>query len=97
MIFFGGLIDFLLFGVLLGCIVWWWVIIVGFVLVVIYYFGFCFVICKWNLKIFGCEVVNVNDGVGKVEVGEFFCEVLVVFGGKENIVFLDVCIICLCV
>ena len=50
MTFSGGLIDFLLFGVLPGRTAWWWVIIVGLVLAVIYYFGFRFAIRKWNLK-----------------------------------------------
>lgn len=50
MTFSGGLIDFLLFGVLPGRTAWWWVIIVGLVLAVIYYFGFRFAIRKWDLK-----------------------------------------------
>ncbi|GAA3322540.1 hypothetical protein GCM10020331_042820 [Ectobacillus funiculus] len=42
MTFSGGLIDFLLFGVLPGRTAWWLVIPVGLVFAVIYYFGFRF-------------------------------------------------------
>ncbi|MGQ0452525.1 glucose PTS transporter subunit EIIB, partial [Bacillus sp. SS-TM] len=90
--FSGGLIDFLLFGVLPGRTAWWWVIIVGLVLAVIYYFGFRFAIRKWNLKTPGREVANANDGAGKAEAGELPREVLVALGGKENIASLDACI-----
>ncbi|AEA17719.1 PTS system, glucose-specific IIABC component [Bacillus thuringiensis serovar chinensis CT-43] len=92
MTFSGGLIDFLLFGVLPGRTAWWWVIIVGLVLAVIYYFGFRFAIRKWNLKTPGREEANANDGAGKTEAGELPREVLVALGGKENIASLDACI-----
>lgn len=92
MTFSGGLIDFILFGVLPNRTAWWWVIIVGLVLAVIYYFGFRFAIRKWNLKTPGREVVEENDGAGKVEAGELPGEILVALGGKENIASLDACI-----
>ncbi len=92
MTFSGGLIDFLLFGVLPGRTAWWWVIIVGLVLAVIYYFGFRFAIRKWDLKTPGREVANANEGAGKAEAGELPREVLVALGGKENIASLDACI-----
>ncbi|PEZ03255.1 PTS glucose transporter subunit IICBA [Bacillus sp. AFS018417] len=92
MTFSGGLIDFMLFGVLPGRTAWWWVIIVGLVLAVIYYFGFRFAIRKWDLKTPGREVVEEVEGAGKVEAGELPGEILVAFGGKENIASLDACI-----
>ncbi|HDX9578203.1 TPA: PTS transporter subunit IIABC [Bacillus pseudomycoides] len=92
MTFSGGLIDFILFGVLPNRTAWWWVIIVGLVLAVIYYFGFRFAIRKWDLKTPGREVVEENDGAGKVEAGELPGEILLALGGKENIASLDACI-----
>ena len=92
MTFSGGLIDFLLFGVLPGRTAWWWVIIVGLVLAVIYYFGFRFAIRKWNLKHLVVKWQMQNDGAGKAEAGELPREVLVALGGKENIASLDACI-----
>ncbi|CAG9610936.1 PTS system glucose-specific EIICBA component [Bacillus rhizoplanae] len=92
MTFSGGLIDFMLFGVLPGRTAWWWVIIVGLALAVIYYFGFRFAIRKWDLKTPGREVVEEVEGAGKVEAGELPGEILVAFGGKENIASLDACI-----
>ncbi|MEH7460720.1 glucose-specific PTS transporter subunit IIBC [Bacillus thuringiensis] len=92
MTFSGGLIDFILFGVLPNRTAWWWVIIVGLVLAVIYYFGFRFAIRKWDLKTPGRDVVADTDGAGTVEAGELPGEILVALGGKENIASLDACI-----
>ena len=61
MTFSGGLIDFILFGVLPDRTAWWLVIIVGLVFAVIYYFGFRFAIRKWNLKTPGREVDECNE------------------------------------
>lgn len=49
------------------------------------------------MKILGCEDKEEGEEDVKVEVVEFLINVLVVFGGKENIIYLDVCIMCLCV
>ncbi|MEH6888188.1 glucose-specific PTS transporter subunit IIBC [Bacillus sp. JJ864] len=92
MTFSGGLIDFILFGVLPNRTAWWWVIIVGLVLAVIYYFGFRFAIRKWDLKTPGRDVVSDTDVAGTVEAGELPGEILVALGGKENIASLDACI-----
>lgn len=92
MTFSGGLIDFLLFGVLPNRTAWWWVIIVGLVFAVIYYFGFRFAIRKWDLKTPGREVVDVDDEAPAVEAGELPHEILAALGGKENIASLDACI-----
>jgi len=50
MTFSGGIIDFLLFGVLPNRTDWWLVIPVGLVFSAIYYFGFRYAILKFNLK-----------------------------------------------
>lgn len=92
MTFSGGLIDFLLFGVLPNRTAWWLVIPVGLVFAVIYYFGFRFAIRKWDLKTPGREVVEENDETSGVEAGELPHEILAALGGKENIASLDACI-----
>lgn len=55
MTFSGGVIDYVLFGVMQNRTAWWLVIPVGLVLAVIYYFGFRFAIRKFNLKTPGRE------------------------------------------
>lgn len=63
--------------------------------VVLYYVVFIFVICVFNLKILGCEDESVDKLV--LSGNELVGDLVVVFGGKVNIINLDVCIICLCV
>ncbi|MCP8966920.1 glucose-specific PTS transporter subunit IIBC [Ectobacillus ponti] len=92
MTFSGGLIDFLLFGVLPNRTAWWLVIPVGLVFALIYYFGFRFAIRKWDLKTPGREVVEEDDHAPAVEAGELPREILAALGGKENIASLDACI-----
>jgi glucose-specific phosphotransferase system IIBC component len=92
MTFSGGVIDYILFGVLPGRTAWWLVIPVGLVFAVIYYFGFRFVIRKWDLKTPGREVVEETDAAAPVATGELPHEVLAALGGKENIASLDACI-----
>jgi len=91
MTFSGGLIDFLLFGVMPGRTEWWWVIIIGLVFSVIYYFGFRFAIKKFNLMTPGREEDDADDQDGK-EIGDLPYEILAAMGGKENITDLDACI-----
>lgn len=91
MTFSGGLIDFLLFGVLPGRTEWFWVIVVGLVFSVIYYFGFRFAIQKFNLMTPGREADEEGDEeIG--EVGDLPYEILAAMGGQENITHLDACI-----
>jgi glucose-specific phosphotransferase system IIBC component len=95
MTFSGGLIDFLLFGVVPNRTAWWLVIPVGLVFAVVYYFGFRFVIRKWNLKTPGREDDEAEDkGIVKTNLKgqEHAIEVLKALGGKENITDLDACI-----
>ncbi|MGI2328391.1 glucose-specific PTS transporter subunit IIBC [Planococcus sp. YIM B11945] len=92
MTFSGGLIDFLLFGVMPGRTDWWWVIIVGLVFAVIYYFGFRFAITKFNLMTPGREADTEDDEEDGEEVGDLPYEILAAMGGQENIKNLDACI-----
>ncbi|MNO21527.1 PTS system glucose-specific EIICBA component [compost metagenome] len=95
MTFSGGLIDFMIFGVIPGRTPWWNVIIVGLILAVIYYFGFRFVIRKFNLKTPGREdpeVQEENDDAKPVTQDELPHNILSALGGRDNIVHLDACI-----
>ncbi|MDQ0229503.1 glucose-specific PTS transporter subunit IIBC [Metabacillus malikii] len=96
MTFSGGLIDFLLFGVLNSQTNWWLVIPVGLVLAVIYYFGFRFAIRKWNLMTPGREDESVetsdDNSSQTTSAGELPVQILESLGGQENIKHLDACI-----
>jgi len=91
MTFSGGLIDFMLFGVIPNKTDWWLVIVIGLFLAVIYYFGFRFVIRKFNLKTPGREL---EEETGKIDLAgsELAIEILAALGGKENLTNLDACI-----
>ncbi|EIM06064.1 PTS system glucose-specific transporter subunit IICBA [Planococcus antarcticus DSM 14505] len=91
MTFSGGLIDFLLFGVLPGRTEWFWVIVVGLVFSVIYYFGFRFAILKFNLMTPGREPDEEGDDEME-EIGDLPHEILAAMGGQKNITDLDACI-----
>lgn len=93
MTFSGGVIDFLLFGVIPNRTAWWLVIPVGLVFAVVYYFGFRFAIRKWNLKTPGRED-DTEDNAGGVSAqgAELAYGVLKALGGKENLENLDACI-----
>lgn len=89
--FSGGLIDFILFGVLPNRTKWWWIIIVGIIFAAIYYIGFRYIIRKLDLKTPGREReeseidIDINDG-------DLAYNVLDAFGGVKNIKYLDACI-----
>ena len=94
MTFSGGLIDFMLFGVMPGRTQWWLAIVLGLGLAVIYYFGFRFFIRRFNLKTPGREddtddELNVNVDINSDSLA---VNVLAALGGKENIVTLEACI-----
>lgn len=89
--FSGGLIDFILFGILPNRTDWWWVIIVGLIFSVIYYFGFRWAILKFNLATPGRED-EAQDSEEDGEVGDLPFEILEAMGGQENIEHLDACI-----
>jgi glucose PTS system EIICBA or EIICB component len=89
--FSGGLIDFILFGVIPNRTSWWWVIIVGVVFSIIYYFGFRYLIRRFDLKTPGreAEEVEINIDISDENIA---CEILDAFGGARNIKYLDSCI-----
>ncbi|MCY6370812.1 PTS transporter subunit IIABC, partial [Clostridium ganghwense] len=92
MTFSGGVIDYILFGVMPNRTSWWLVIPVGLVLAVVYYFGFRFAIRKWNLKTPGREDEETSTVTSNVKGAELAVGVLKALGGKENIAKLDACI-----
>ncbi|AGK97827.1 glucose-specific PTS transporter subunit IIBC [Clostridium pasteurianum] len=92
MTFSGGVIDFLLFGVIPNRTAWWLVIPVGLVFAVIYYFGFRFAIRIWNLKTPGREDDTEDSVGGTVEGTDLAYGILNALGGKENLDNLDACI-----
>ncbi len=92
MTFSGGVIDYLLFGVIPHRTEWWLVIPVGLAFSVIYYFGFRFAIRTWNLKTPGREEEEEGaDNVSAAGAGLAF-QILQALAGKENILHLDACI-----
>ncbi len=94
MTFSGGLIDYILFGVINPQTNWWLVIPVGLVFAVIYYFGFRFAIRKFNLMTPGREDVEEDDEEGSQagEADDLPYNILEGLGGQENISHLDACI-----
>ncbi|SDC56521.1 glucose-specific PTS transporter subunit IIBC [Shouchella lonarensis] len=92
MTFSGGVIDFLLYGVLPGRTDWWLVIPIGLVFSVIYYFGFRFAIKKFNLMTPGREKKDATATIGSVDKNSLPYNVLQALGGKENLTSLDACI-----
>lgn len=96
MTFSGGLIDYLIFGVIPNRTPWWNVIIVGLILAVIYYFGFRFVIRKFNLRTPGREDPSLEEESSNQSAGvtkdELPHNILDALGGKDNIAHLDACI-----
>jgi glucose PTS system EIICBA or EIICB component len=94
MTFSGGLIDYILFGLINPQTNAWIVIPVGIVFAVIYYFGFRFAIRKFNLKTPGREDVEEEEEAagGASKGGDLPYEILEAMGGQGNISHLDACI-----
>lgn len=97
MTFSGGFIDYVLFGIIPNRTAWWLVIPVGLALAVIYYFGFRFVIRKFNLMTPGREEDTGEDEDINTEAvsktgDDLPRNILSALGGKENIAHLDACI-----
>lgn len=96
MTFSGGFIDFLLFGVLPNRTPWWWVIVIGVgVFMPLYYFGFRFVIRKFNLATPGRENTDIDEEleehVDDTDGYHHAAQVLSAFGGIANITTLNAC------
>lgn len=93
MTFSGGLIDYILFGLINPQTNAWLVIPVGLVFAVIYYFGFRFAIRKFNLKTPGREdEVEEEEDAVQGKTSDLPYDILEAMGGKENISHLDACI-----
>jgi glucose PTS system EIICBA or EIICB component len=94
MTFSGGLIDYILFGLINPQTNAWIVIPVGLVFAVIYYFGFRFAIRTFNLKTPGRELEEEENQAptGKAGSGDLASNILDAMGGKGNIAHLDACI-----
>jgi glucose PTS system EIICBA or EIICB component len=94
MTFSGGLIDYILFGLINPQTNAWLVIPVGLVFSVIYYFGFRFAIRKFNLKTPGREddTEENQEGDASGKTSDLPYDILDAMGGKENISHLDACI-----
>lgn len=94
MTFSGGLIDYILFGLINPQTNAWLVIPVGLVFAVIYYFGFRFAIRKFNLMTPGREEAEEEEETAGVKgnAGDLPYEILEAMGGQENIAHLDACI-----
>jgi len=92
MTFSGGVIDYLLFGVIPNRTDWWLVIPVGLVFALIYYFGFRFAIRTWDLKTPGREVEEEGIALSNATGYSLATGVLDALGGKENLGNLDACI-----
>lgn len=92
MTFSGGVIDFILFGIIPNRTPWYLVIVVGIVYAFIYYSVFRILIRKFNLKTPGREDDNEGVSTTNTEGASLAAEVLRALGGKENIGNLDACI-----
>ncbi|WP_055665846.1 glucose-specific PTS transporter subunit IIBC [Desnuesiella massiliensis] len=93
MTFSGGVIDFILFGIMPGRTAWWLVIPVGLGFAVIYYFGFRFAIRRWNLMTPGREPdEEAATTAASAKGDQLAVQVLKALGGRENIGNLDACI-----
>ncbi|SEG02338.1 PTS system D-glucose-specific IIA component, Glc family /PTS system D-glucose-specific IIB component, Glc family /PTS system D-glucose-specific IIC component, Glc family [Caloramator fervidus] len=94
MTFSGGVIDFILFGVIPNRTAWWLVIPVGLVFAVIYYFGFRFAIRTFDIKTPGREddETEAVSEAAATSTSSLAQDVLEALGGKENIKYIDACI-----
>lgn len=92
MTFSGGIIDYLLFGVIPNRTDWWLVIPVGLVFAVVYYFGFRFAIRTWDLMTPGREKDEEGAVASSATGYSLATGVLDALGGKTNLGNLDACI-----
>ena len=94
--FSGGLVDYIVFGILPGTngfqTRWYLVIVVGIIVAIIYYFIFKFAIRKFNLKTPGRDDVKSGEKEEKISGDALAVGVLEALGGKENLISLDSCI-----
>ncbi len=96
MTFSGGIIDFTLFGLLPNRTPWWWVIVVGAVFFMpLYYFGFRYIIRKFDLATPGREKEDPEALAEHADDKDGYhhaAQVVAAFGGFDNIKTLSACI-----
>ncbi|QQK07277.1 PTS transporter subunit EIIC [Miniphocaeibacter halophilus] len=90
----GGIIDFIIWGVLQPGSKWYWIIIVGVLYAIIYYFVFRWYFTKKNLSIDVADNENELQEVSMDSKVDFSlgAEVIKGLGGKENITSINNCI-----
>lgn len=89
----GGLIDFMLFGVLRGMETKWIInLIIGLIYAVIYFVVFKWAIVKFNIKTPGREDETDAVDTESDEVTELGIAIMKALGGRDNIVEIDNCI-----
>lgn len=91
----GGILDFMIFGVMQGTDTkWYLVLVVGAVWFAIYYAVFRYAITKFNLKTPGREEVKEDEEESSTSPTDssYAAQVLQALGGKENLQSLDNCI-----
>ncbi|WP_390882077.1 maltose/glucose-specific PTS transporter subunit IIBC [Carnobacterium maltaromaticum] len=93
----GGILDFIIFGVLQGNYTKWYLVVVaGIIWFVIYYSVFKYVILKFNLKTPGREVLQEDFSEAELthkKKGKYDgARILAALGGSQNIDSLDNCI-----
>lgn len=91
----GGLIDYILFGVLVNRTAWWLVIPVGLCFAAVYYFVFRFMIVKLNLPTPGREDNSKEDDLDIVTSGDNLAVswgIIDALGGKANLRSVEACI-----
>lgn len=89
--FCGGLMDWIVYGVMQNSPGWIWIIPLNIVVGVIYYFIFKFLIIKFNFKTPGREddVIEMSEEYKNEDT--LAAAILKELGGKENILKLDAC------
>lgn len=89
----GGLIDFTVFGIFRGTDTkWYLIILVGIAFAAIYYYGFKFIINKFNVLTPGREEDEIEDDVETIiDDSKLSSAIVNALGGKANIVSVENC------
>ena len=90
-----GFIDFTVFGLFRGIgTKWYLIIVVGLIMALIYYYGFKFLITKFNIMTPGREEDDAEDGeiaqISEKNI-DLTSTIVKALGGKENIVSVENC------
>lgn len=99
----GGIIDWIVFGILQGASTKWYVyLVLGPIFAVLYYFIYCFIINKFNVMTIGKSASDFEEIEEKAENNSFLqptsqenslgADIVAGLGGVENIVDVDNCI-----